>query len=115
MCWPKIALLEIDLRADSVLFRLQIVTSVQVHLELERCAGVVRGAKRCSGGNAASAMHDVVDAATRQRDIDRVPVHNLAADEAPGCILYIDQYPSLKLEHVPAAIGYAADLVVSHR
>ena len=32
----------------------------------------------------------------------------VAAGETPGRIL--DQYPSLKPEHIPAAIGYAADL-----
>jgi len=42
----------------------------------------------------------------------RIPVSevpdNLAAGETPERIL--DQYPSLKPEHVPAALGYAADL-----
>ncbi len=42
----------------------------------------------------------------------RIPVSvvldNLAAGETPECIL--DQYPSLQPEHIPAAIGYAADL-----
>jgi uncharacterized protein (DUF433 family) len=42
----------------------------------------------------------------------RVPVSvvldNLAAGEAPERIL--DQYPSLKAEHIAAAIAYAADL-----
>ena len=42
----------------------------------------------------------------------RVPVSvvldNLAGGETPERIL--DQYPSLKSEHVPAAIAYAADL-----
>jgi len=42
----------------------------------------------------------------------RIPVSvvldNLAAGEAPERIF--DQYPSLKPEHVPAAIAYAADL-----
>ena len=42
----------------------------------------------------------------------RIPVSvvldNLAADEPPERIL--DQYPSLKSEHIPAALGYAADL-----
>ena len=42
----------------------------------------------------------------------RVPVSvvldNLAAGETPERIL--DQYPSLKAEHVSAALGYAADL-----
>jgi len=42
----------------------------------------------------------------------RIPVSvvldNLAADETPARIL--DQYPSLKPEHIPAAIAYAADL-----
>lgn len=42
----------------------------------------------------------------------RIPVYvvldNLAAGETPERIL--DQYPSLKLEHVRAAIAYAADL-----
>jgi len=42
----------------------------------------------------------------------RIPVSvvldNLAAGETPERIL--DQYPSLKPEHIPAAIGYAADL-----
>lgn len=42
----------------------------------------------------------------------RVPVSvvldNLAAGEAPERIL--EQYPSLKPEHIPAAIAYAADL-----
>ena len=33
---------------------------------------------------------------------------NLAAGETPERIL--DQYPSLQPEHIPAAIGYAADL-----
>ena len=41
----------------------------------------------------------------------RIPVSvvldNLAAGEAPERIL--DQYPSLRPEHIPAAIGYAAD------
>lgn len=42
----------------------------------------------------------------------RVPVSivldNLAANETPERIL--DQYPSLKPEHISAAIAYAADL-----
>ena len=42
----------------------------------------------------------------------RVPVHvildNLAAGEAPETILA--QYPSLRPEHIPAAIAYAAEL-----
>ena len=42
----------------------------------------------------------------------RIPVlvvlDNLAAGETPERIL--DQYPSLKPEHIPAALGYAADL-----
>jgi uncharacterized protein (DUF433 family) len=42
----------------------------------------------------------------------RVPVSvvldNLAAGETPARIL--DQYPSLKPEHIPAAIAYAAAL-----
>lgn len=42
----------------------------------------------------------------------RIPVSvvldNLAAGEPPDRIL--DQYPSLKPEHLPAAIAYAADL-----
>ena len=42
----------------------------------------------------------------------RVPVSvvldNLAAAETAEAIL--DQYPSLRPEHIPAAIGYAADL-----
>jgi uncharacterized protein (DUF433 family) len=42
----------------------------------------------------------------------RVPVtvvlDNLAGGETPELIL--DQYPSLKPEHIPAAIAYAADL-----
>jgi uncharacterized protein (DUF433 family) len=42
----------------------------------------------------------------------RVPVSvvldNLAAGATPERIL--DQYPSLKPEHIPAAIAYAADL-----
>ena len=42
----------------------------------------------------------------------RVPVSvvldNLAADATPQQIL--DQYPSLKPEHIPAAIAYAAEL-----
>lgn len=42
----------------------------------------------------------------------RIPVSvvldNLAAGAIPERIL--DQYPSLKPEHIPAAIGYAADL-----
>ena len=42
----------------------------------------------------------------------RIPVSvvldNLAAGESPDRIL--DQYPSLKREHMPAAIGYAAEL-----
>lgn len=37
-----------------------------------------------------------------------VVLDNLAAGEAPERIL--DQYPSLKPEHVPAALAYAADL-----
>ncbi len=43
----------------------------------------------------------------------RIPVSvvldNLAAGEKPESIL--EQYPSLRPEHVPAAIAYAADLV----
>lgn len=43
----------------------------------------------------------------------RIPVSvvldNLAAGETPERIL--EQYPSLRPEHVPAAISYAADLV----
>lgn len=46
------------------------------------------------------------------RDSPRIPVSvvldNLAAGETPERIL--DQYPSLRPEHIPAAIGYAADL-----
>jgi uncharacterized protein (DUF433 family) len=42
----------------------------------------------------------------------RIPVSvvldNLAAGETPERML--DQYPSLKPEHIPAAIAYAADL-----
>lgn len=42
----------------------------------------------------------------------RIPVSvvldNLAENETPEHIL--DQYPSLKPEHIPAAIAYAADL-----
>lgn len=42
----------------------------------------------------------------------RVPVYvildNLAGGETPETIL--DQYPSLRPEHIPAAIGYAAEL-----
>jgi uncharacterized protein (DUF433 family) len=42
----------------------------------------------------------------------RIPVSvvldNLAANETPESI--IDQYPSLKREHISAAIAYAADL-----
>ena len=42
----------------------------------------------------------------------RIPVSvvldNLAAGQPPERIL--DQYPSLKPEHIPAAIAYAADL-----
>lgn len=42
----------------------------------------------------------------------RIPVSvvldNLAASETPERIL--DQYPSLKTEHISAAIAYAADL-----
>ena len=42
----------------------------------------------------------------------RIPVSvvldNLAAGETPERIL--DQYPSLKPKHIPAAIAYAADL-----
>ena len=42
----------------------------------------------------------------------RIPVSvvldNLAANETPARIL--EQYPSLKPEHIPAAIAYAADL-----
>ena len=42
----------------------------------------------------------------------RIPVSvvldNLAAGETPEAIL--DEYPTLKAEHIPAAIGYAADL-----
>jgi uncharacterized protein (DUF433 family) len=37
-----------------------------------------------------------------------VVLDNLAAGETPERIL--DQYPSLRPEHIPAAIGYAADL-----
>ena len=37
-----------------------------------------------------------------------VVLDNLASGETPERIL--DQYPSLKPEHIPAAIGYAADL-----
>ena len=37
-----------------------------------------------------------------------VVLDNLAAGETPENIL--DQYPSLKREHIFAAIGYAADL-----
>ncbi len=42
----------------------------------------------------------------------RIPVSvvldNLAAGETAAAIL--DEYPSLKPEHIPAAIGYAAEL-----
>jgi uncharacterized protein (DUF433 family) len=42
----------------------------------------------------------------------RVPVYvildNLAAGETPETIL--DQYPSLRPEHIPAALAYAAEL-----
>ncbi len=42
----------------------------------------------------------------------RIPVSvvldNLAAGEAPATIL--DEYPTLKSEHIPAAMGYAAEL-----
>ena len=42
----------------------------------------------------------------------RIPVSvvldNLAAGETPERIL--DQYPSLHREHIPAALGYGADL-----
>lgn len=42
----------------------------------------------------------------------RIPVSvvldNLAEGETPAAIL--EQYPALKLEHIPAALGYAADL-----
>lgn len=42
----------------------------------------------------------------------RIPVSvvldNLAAGETPASIL--GEYPTLKPEHIPAAIGYAADL-----
>jgi uncharacterized protein (DUF433 family) len=42
----------------------------------------------------------------------RIPVSvvldNLAAGESPERML--DQYPSLCAEHIPAALGYAADL-----
>jgi len=42
----------------------------------------------------------------------RIPVSvvldNLAANETPARIL--EQYPSLKPEHIPAAIAHAADL-----
>jgi uncharacterized protein (DUF433 family) len=42
----------------------------------------------------------------------RIPVtvvlDNLAAGESVATIL--DEYPTLKAEHIPAAIGYAADL-----
>ena len=42
----------------------------------------------------------------------RVPVHvildNLAAGETPATIL--DQYPSLRPEHIPAALAFAAEL-----
>ena len=37
-----------------------------------------------------------------------VVLDNLAAGETAEGIL--DQYPSLKPEHIPAALGYAADL-----
>ena len=37
-----------------------------------------------------------------------VVLDNLADGETPERIL--DQYPSLKAEHIPAAIAYAADL-----
>jgi uncharacterized protein (DUF433 family) len=37
-----------------------------------------------------------------------VVLDNLADGETPERIL--DQYPSLKPEHIPAAIAYAADL-----
>lgn len=37
-----------------------------------------------------------------------VVLDNLAAGETPERIL--DQYPSLKPEHIPAALAYAADL-----
>lgn len=37
-----------------------------------------------------------------------VVLDNLAAGETPARIL--DQYPSLKPEHIPAAISYAAEL-----
>jgi uncharacterized protein (DUF433 family)/predicted nuclease of predicted toxin-antitoxin system len=42
----------------------------------------------------------------------RIPVSvvldNLAAGETTATIL--DEYPTLRAEHIPAAIGYAADL-----
>jgi uncharacterized protein (DUF433 family) len=42
----------------------------------------------------------------------RIPVSvvldNLAAGESPQTIL--DEYPSLRAEHIPAAIAYAAEL-----
>jgi len=42
----------------------------------------------------------------------RIPVHvvldNLAAGETPQAIL--EQYPSLRPEHIPTAIAYAAEL-----
>jgi len=41
-------------------------------------------------------------------DDDAVVLNNLAAGKMPERIL--DQYPSLRPEHIPAAIGYAADL-----
>ena len=37
-----------------------------------------------------------------------VVIDNLAAGESPATIL--DEYPTLKPERVPAAIGYATDL-----
>ena len=43
----------------------------------------------------------------------RIPVSvvldNLAAGETAAAIL--EEYPSLKPEHIPAAIGYAADVI----
>lgn len=58
-----------------------------------------------------TARPDVMHGAVCFRDT-RIPVSvvldNLASGELPARIL--DQYPSLKPEHIPAAIAYAADL-----
>ena len=58
-----------------------------------------------------SANPDIMHGAVCLRGT-RIPVSvvldNLAAGESPGRIL--EQYPTLKPEHIAAAIAYAADL-----